>query len=384
MPDPKGYRVDRLRRRRRGKLERWQAWTLYALAVAVAFAAVWGAWYVGGRLVGKKQTPHKPGYLALIKLTSASGQPVASALAIKDAHGGGYSLYVIPRDLLLDGPHGEYVFAGDSMTAGTLKEDLQRVIGAKVDAVYSIPVASLAELAGTDQVQLSLPATVELGMNGADTTFKDKAVVQSSAIPDLFAASGPTGVDAANMQQALWTAVLQAAALRPADARAATARHIAARAGGQAGSGAQGATGVLPDALKGLTSGRATVAQVPATSRVAEGQFAFVPDPEGIMAAITRKSPDYHGAYTVLVRNGTGAVGAGEAVAKRLAVLNVDLPPVGNAGSFDYRQTQIIAGRKAVPMAQDIHAILGRGVVLDGADLPANTIVVVVGRDLNP
>ena len=33
-----------------------------------------------------------------------------------------------------------------------------------------------------------------------------------------------SGVDSADMQEALWTAVLQAAALRPADARAATAR----------------------------------------------------------------------------------------------------------------------------------------------------------------
>jgi hypothetical protein len=102
------------------------------------------------------------------------------------------------------------------------------------------------------------------------------------------------------------------------------------------------------------------------------------------MAAITRKAPGYSSRYTVLVRNGTGAVGSGEAVAERLAVLDVNLPPVGNASSFDYRQTQIIAGRKAVPVAQDIRAILGRGVVLDGADLPANTVVVVVGRDLNP
>ena len=379
MPDPKGYRVDRLRRRRRTKLERWQAWTLYVLAVAVAFAAVWGAWYVGGRLVGTKQTPRKPGYLALIKLTSASGQPVAAALAIKDV-AGGYYLYVIPRDLLLDGPQGQYVFAADSMTAGTLQQDLQRVIGAKVDAVYSIPVSSLAALAGTDQLQLSLAKPVQLAVSGTDATFKDKAVVQTSAIPELFAASGPSGVDAADMQQALWTAALQAAALRPA----ATARSVAARAGGQAGSGAQAGSGVLADALRGLTSGRATVAQVPATSRVAEGQFAFVPDPEGIMAAITRKSPAYQSRYTVLVRNGTGAVGAGEAVAKRLAVLDVNLPPVGNASSFDYRQTQIIAGRDAVPVAQDVRAILGRGVVLDGADLPTDTVVVVVGRDLDP
>jgi hypothetical protein len=225
---------------------------------------------------------------------------------------------------------------------------------------------------------------VQLAVSGTDATFKDKAVVQTSAIPELFAASGPSGVDAADMQQALWTAALQAAALRPAAARAATARSVAARAGGQAGSGAQAGSGVLADALRGLTSGRATVAQVPATSRVAEGQFAFVPDPEGIMAAITRKSPAYQSRYTVLVRNGTGAVGAGEAVAKRLAVLDVNLPPVGNASSFDYRQTQIIAGRDAVPVAQDVRAILGRGVVLDGADLPTDTVVVVVGRDLDP
>jgi hypothetical protein len=81
------------------------------------------------------------------------------------------------------------------------------------------------------------------------------------------------------------------------------------------------------------------------------------------------------------VRNGTGAVGVGEAVATRLAVLDVNLPPVGNAGSFDYRQTQIIAGRTAVPVAQDIRAILGRGVVLDGPDLPEGTVEVIVGDD---
>ncbi len=383
MPDPKGYRVDRLRRRRRTKLERWQAWTLYILAVVVAFAAVWGAWYLGGRLVGKKQTPRRPGYLALVKLTSETGQPVAAALVIKDASSD-YSLYVIPRDLLLDGPQGQYVFAADSMTAGTLKEDLQRVIGAKVDAVYSIPASSLAKLAGTDQLQLSLAKPVQLPVGGADAVFKDKTVVKTADIPELVAATGPSGVDSAHMQQALWTAVLQAAALRPADARAATARSVATAAAVQGGTGTAAAPGVLADALRGLSGGQATVSQVPATTRVAEGQFAFVPDPEGIMAFITRKAPDFSSRYTVLVRNGTGTIGVGEAVAKRLAVLDVKLPPVGNAGSFDYRQTQIIAGRKAVPVAQDIRAILGRGVVLDGADLPADTVVVVVGRDLNP
>ncbi len=376
MPDTKGYRVDRLRRRRRGKLERWQAWTMYALAGAVAFAAVLGAWYLGGHLLSKKATPRRPGYLALIKLTGSSGEPVAAALAIKDAGGSGYSLYVIPRDLLLDGPGGEYVFAGDSMTAGTLKEDLQRVINAKVDAVYSIPVSALADLAGGGQLRLSLKKPVQLAVDGTDVTFKDGQLVPLTSLPALMAASGSPGAAAAAMQQALWAATLQAAALRGADARAATARQIAVRASGL------GAKTYLADALKGLTSGTATVAQVPATSRVAEGQFAFVPDPGAIMSAITRKAPSYHSKYTVLVRNGSGAVGAGDAVAKQLAGLDVNLPPVGNADSFDYRQTQILAGRDAVPVAQGIRAILGRGVVLDGSGLPADTVVVIVGKDL--
>ena len=260
MPDSRGYRVDRLRRRRRTKLERWQAWALYVLAVAVAFAAVWGAWYVGARLVRKQTPPPLTGYVALLKLTSASGKPIASALAIRDAAGSGYSLFVVPQDLLLDGPQGQYVFAGDAMGDGTLRDDLQRVIGARVDAVYTIPAHSLAGLAGASELRLTRSKPVELAMSGTDTTFKDKAVVQTSTLPDLFAASGPTGVDAADMQQALWSSLLQAAALRPASQRSAAVRRVVATAGVQAVAGgasgtAGGGTGVLADALKGLGIG---------------------------------------------------------------------------------------------------------------------------------
>jgi len=49
--------------------------------------------------------------------------------------------------------------------------------------------------------------------------------------------------------------------------------------------------------------------------------------------------------------------------------------------SFSYSQTQILAGADTLPVARDIRAILGRGVVLDGPDLPKTTIVVIVGDD---
>ncbi len=376
MPATKGYRVDRLRRRRRTRAELWQAWVLYTLAGVVAFGSVFGAWYLGSRWLKKPQEQAKPGYLALVTLTApGSSGPVAAALIVKDAAGGATALYVIPKELLVQGPNGEYVFAGDAMAAGTLKQDLQRVVGAEIDAQYQLPLSALGDLATAGEFPLSLPLPVELDLAGTRRTFKDRGIVSASEVPALFAASGPNGYDAARMQEALWKAVLDAAALRPGDVRAHAARVATARASGSAD------TRYLDDALKGLIGGDAVVALIPSDSRVAEGQFAFLPKADDIMAEITRKSPGFRSRYTVVVRNGSGGVGVAKAVAEQLAILDVNLPAPTNADTFDYRQTQILPGTQALPVAEEIRAILGRGVVLDGADVPPDTVVVIVGAD---
>ena len=377
MPQPKGYRVARLRRRRRSVAERRQAWVLYVLAAVVAFAAVMGAWYVASHWLRHPAEPTRDSYLVLITLTATpGGKPVGSALAVRDAATGAVALYVIPDELLLDGPKGEYVFASDAAAAGTLKQDLQRVVNASVDAVYTVPLTRLTQLAGGGEFQLSLPDPVTLTVAGTEHTFQDGALVSAADVPALFAAGGQTGWDALRMQEALWSAMLQAAALQPADKRAA----VLASAAPTPAAGAD--TWYLQDALKRLTQGDASVASFPADSRVAEGQFAFVPRADDVMAQITRKAPGFSSPYTVLVRNGSGRLGIGKAVADRLAALDVNLPAPANADSFDHRQTEILAGAKALPVAEDIRAILGRGVVLDGPTLPANTVLVVVGSDM--
>lgn len=376
MPATKGYRVDRLRRRRRTRAELWQAWVLYALAGVVAFGAVFGAWYLGSRWLKKPEEQAKSGYLALVTLTApGSSEPVAAALIVKDAADGATGLYVIPKELLLEGPNGEYVFAGDALAAGTLKQDLQRVVDARIDAQYQLPLTALGDLTAAGEFQLSLPDPLELDLAGTKRTFEDRAIVSAPEVPALFAASGPSGYDAARMQEALWKAVLDAAALRPGDVRARAARAASGRASGSAD------TWYLDDALRGLTGGDVVVARIPSDSRVAEGQFAFLAKADDIMAEITRKAPGFRSRYTVVVRNGSGRVGVGEAVAERLAILDVNLPAPTNADTFDYRQTQILPGSQALPVAQDIRAILGRGVVLDGADVPPDTVVVIVGAD---
>jgi hypothetical protein len=87
---------------------------------------------------------------------------------------------------------------------------------------------------------------------------------------------------------------------------------------------------------------------------------------------------------TVEVRNGSGRIGVAEAVVRQLSSLDVNLPAPLNADSFNYRQTEILAGPDTLPVARDIRAILGRGVVLEGTGLARGTIRIIVGDDFQP
>jgi hypothetical protein len=345
---------------------------LYVLAAAVAFVAVLGAWYLAGRLGGKEPAAEKKGYLTAIELTVPGQEaPVAALLAVQDPGGGDPGVYLIPPDLLLEGPGGEYIFAADSMATGKLAADLGRVVHVPIDAVYSVPVADLARWAATSslEVELEQPVTVDVG--GEAQVFKNGALVPVSDLPAIFTGDGTNRRDTTALQTALVKAALEAAALRPAGERA--------RLAGASPSPQKYPS--LSDVLARITSGAAQVERFPAGTRVAEGQNAFVPDAEAIMAGITRRSPAYHADVTVQVRNGSGKIGVGQAVVERLASLDVNLPAPLNADSFSYSQTQIQAGSDTLAVARDIRAILGRGVVLDGPDLPKKTILVIVGDD---
>ena len=372
MPSSKGYRSDRLRRRRRSRVERSQAWMLYVLAAAEAFAAVLGAWSISGRFSKDAPEAKKSGYLAAIQLT-APGQesPVAALLVVQDPAGGDPGVYFVPPDVLLEGPNDEYVFAADAMAAGTLAKDLGRIVNAPIDAVYTLPVADLGRWAGTDQLQVELDRPVAADINDHTLMVKDGGTVATADLPAIFSDAGGERRDLTDLQTALVKSALEAAALRPAAERA---RLTGVSPSPQAGV-------ALREVLRRITAGQAVVERFPAGTRVAEGQFAFVPDAAEIQAGITRRSPSYHAAVTVQVLNGSGKLGVGAAVLDRLASLDVNLPAPLNADRFSYLQTQIRAGQDTLPVARDIRAILGRGVVLDGPDLPKGTVQVIVGDD---
>jgi hypothetical protein len=372
-----GYRASRLAERRSKRSRVAQNWLLYVLAGVVGFAAVFGAVAVGRALTADHGKKTSSSYLALLTFAAEPGGQPSAALLVQDDAGGGVTLYTVPRDLLLNAPNGALVMAGDVMKDGTLDSYLGRLIGAPVTYALPLTYADLQKLGGGGDVLVSGTRPFSLQVGGATHDYPVQFTVPSARLGQLLGAAGATGEDESDAAQAVWNGALKGAGLQQADVRT---KAVAAVADGLASKGVKKSD--ARKVLDALLSGRVTVMRIPSTGRVSQGQFAYWPDRAQITAAITRKAPGYQAPYTVVVENGSGAVGVGELVAERLATLDVNLAPVRNADSFDYTQTQILASADAMVMANEVRGLLKRGVVLQGNGLPKGTIVVIVGKDL--
>jgi hypothetical protein len=372
-----GYRASRLAERRSKRSQFTQNLLLYVVAGVVGFAAVFGAVAVGRALTADHHKTTSESYLALLTFAAEPGGQPSAALLVQDGPGGGVTLYTIPRDLLLNAPNGALVMAGDAMKDGTLESYLGRLIGAPVTYTLPLTYADLQKLGGASHVLVSGTRPFSLQVGGTTRDYPVQVTVPSAQLGQLLGAAGTTGEDESDAAQAIWNGTLKGAALQQADARSTA---VAAVADSLASKGVK--KGDAHKVLDALLSGRVTVTRIPSAGRVSQGQFAYWPDRAQITAAITRKAPGYQAPYTVIVENGSGAVGVGELVAERLATLDVNLAPVRNADSFDYTQTQILASSDAMVVANQVRGLLKRGVVLQGNGLPKGTIVVIVGKDL--
>lgn len=384
MAEHKGYRIGRLTRRRKARRERSQWLFLYVLAGVVAFCAVVGAWYLAQRLLHREAPVSAQDSLSLLTVGAGEkGRQAVAGLVLYDATRKGWRVYTVPRAFLLEGERGEYVMAGDIMGAEALPANLGRLVGAEVVYDVRLSYAALLKLAAgrapvsRARVDVTLRQPVTLRVKDAWRTYEGTFSVPLADVPGLLSARGQSGEDEDGMAVALLSAVLHAAALQPAEVR---------------GAGLDGLTPLWNEKktriagrqlLGGLLDDRVAIERLPSRGVVSEGQFAFRPDHQRIMTEVTRRVPGHSSAYTVIVRNGTGEAGIGALVRDKLSVLDANLPTPSNADSFDYRRTQILAGSEALAMAEDVRAILGRGVVLRGQGLGATTLVVIVGADLN-
>jgi hypothetical protein len=371
-----GYRSQRLQKRRSRRLKSWQSVVLYALAAGVAFSAVLGAVYLSKYFIDRKDAPKNPNYLALVTVGAGESKrlPVAGVL-VHDEPTATVTFFTIPRSYLFTGAGGEYVMGEDVIASSDASAYIERLADVPVDYVLNLSYADLAALTGGSDLYVRLSRPVTVGPEGSSRTFEGDFSLSRDDVAEVLSLSGGSGPDEALLEQAVLGAAFEAAALQPAQQRAQVLDDLARRAQDVS---AADARKVLDD----LVGGRLGVERLPSRGVVSLGQFAYRPDPEQVLARITRLSPSYDAPYTVLVENGSGKAGIGQLVAERLAVLDVALPPVRNAASFDYGETQILAGAEAAGVAQDVRAILGLGVVLNGRGLPKNMIVVIVGRDL--
>lgn len=371
-----GYRIRHMKARRRERRQRRQLVLLYAVAPLVALGAVVGAYFLARALTSTEQADPDRGRMVLLVVGDVREGSATAGLALYDPVRRAYRFYTVPRDLLLEGPRGEYVLAGDEMGLPTLRRDLGRLLGVPVRDEVRLGYREVARIAGGSTLTVVLRHPVELLSHGSWRTYEGTIAVPAAEVGRLLAADGRSGEDEDMVAQAVFRALFHAGALRTADQRSLVVDGLVA---------------AVPDeqrriavrrALGGLLASPVEVSRIPAVGQSAEGQFAFRPDRSRIMTEITRLAPGFTGRYTILIRNGTGEAGVGGLVRQRLAVLDAALPSPANADSFEYERTQILAGEGALAVAEDVRAILGRGVVLSGGQLPARTLVVIVGADL--
>ena len=143
-----------------------------------------------------------------------------------------------------------------------------------------MPVAALGRWAGTDELQVELDAPVAVDVGDRTQMVEDGGTVAVADLPAVF--SDPGG----DRERA------HGAAGRGRRAPSSTPPPCGRRPsvpGSPGASPSPQAGPALSEVLRRITSGNAQVELFPAGTRVAEGQFAFVPDAEAIQAGITRR-----------------------------------------------------------------------------------------------
>ena len=87
------------------------------------------------------------------------------------------------------------------------------------------------------------------------------------------------------------------------------------------------------------------------------------------------------------VLNGSGQSGVAAAAGGLLLDEGFEINDTGNAGSFDYQQTQIMYPKEGLAAARRVQRVMGVGdlVELEGDETyPADRITIVLGADIEP
>ena len=191
---PAGYRTRTRKARRRAKRQRWQLIGLYVLAPIVAVGAVVGAYFMARALTSADPADPQLGRLELI-VVGGTAPGATAGLALRDPVGGGYRFYTVPRALLLEGPQGEYIMAGDEMGHPTLRRDPGALVGVPVGQELRLTYGQLRRLAGGGVLLVRFTEPAKLRVKGVWRTYEGSVDLPASQIGSLLAAEGASGED---------------------------------------------------------------------------------------------------------------------------------------------------------------------------------------------
>ncbi len=272
-------------------------------------------------------------------LVVVRGEEGAGAFLVVDEGGGGV-LLALPAATIVQGPQGfarlnELVEQDQELAA----QGVANLLGGRAGRVAEVSWAHLRAAAVDVGRGAGLPDSL-VGVEGAEAVLRAAAAVAAAA------------------GSAEGTATLAGLALEGDGADAARA------------------------ALKALPGSPKVQAVMPGTESGDGPEAYFEPEPAELAVLLGLPADD--AGVSIEVQNGSGEVGAAEAVVEFLKPTGLTLLPPRNAEQFpDVALTQILAASDALGQAGRVRDRLGVGSVVEQEGMPAGRIVVVVGKDLN-
>lgn len=392
---PQRARRSELRRRRRQRRQRLAAAALVlsvVAAVVAAFVLVKGAPKPHAEIGPQARTQRT----LLLQVRAPDGTAEASTLLAADAASSTGAAVLVPRQVIVNvpgsgsGPFANALAAGDSAPSRNALADL---LGVQVDGSWVLDQAAFAQLVdalGGVQATADVPVVVDNAVvvpQGAQKLDGARAV----ALMTFLAPGEPEQARLARVQSVL-DGLLSAL---PPDA-AAVSSALTALGGASATTGPPAGTAAV---LTGLA--KAQKAQqlqydvlpvIPIDSGV--GATSFRVDAPAVKALVDRQLAQSippgvrQSGNRVLVLNGVGTPGLGDAVRTKLVAAGFVFVGSRNAEHFDYPATHVLVP-EATPqdqaLGERVAKALGVKGVVEQADLGSVAdVVVIVGADFAP
>ena len=373
------YRSERLARRRRARQRRL---TLYILLAGFAVsAAAFAAIFLLARSRAASQAPLPAaggGGNVIVTGAGADGKP-SQILLMSPGSQGGYSIYTLPVRTVADAPgHGFQLLGAVAGLGGQplLDQTVANLLGTPIRYHLSFDwsvVEFLAAQAGSVDFKTDRPVSSADGSINLATGDNNKDGQEAVSWLNAAVSDGNAGP---RIQALFYRGLHDAIMARTEAERRRLARELYRRV----------RTDMSEDDFTALfmamtEPGRPFgVWPLPVRQAGSGASWYLEPLPDELRALMSG-SPE-NSTFTLEVR-GAGDRELADAVAARLAPLRFTMMPGNGQSGAGFDNTQIRCGSDAIGPGNQIHDLLGKGIVIKDDTLQKRQIIVIIGSDLS-